>query len=217
MGFTHLDNTVIEQHFYQHYPAAIATAAELRERGGPERLVFMTHVGVLHSSAWRVLQSSPTTLACRFHQRPLVISCTQPVLASPAALLAAPGRDRPAAARLGNLTVSPPPSPSLQSWIASLFLDCPTHIGVRCPNSTEVEVSSRVAAVCVCGVYGVLGVGRGGLSVQSSVPTALRLRRAGGLGCGCAGHVFVSACKGVSVIHLSAGCCEPAVARGDIA
>lgn len=28
----------------------------------------------------------------------------------------------------------------LQSWLVSLFLDCPASLGIRCPNSTEVEV-----------------------------------------------------------------------------
>ncbi|KAL4430828.1 hypothetical protein ABPG75_006084 [Micractinium tetrahymenae] len=66
VGFTNTDAEVINLWFHQHYPRAIQVAEELRKRGGPERLVFLTH-----------------------------------------------------------------------SWLVALYLDCPQHIGIRCPNSTE--------------------------------------------------------------------------------
>lgn len=32
-----------------------------------------------------------------------------------------------------------------QSWVLSLFFDCPAHIGLRCPNATTVaEVDAAV-------------------------------------------------------------------------
>ena len=30
----------------------------------------------------------------------------------------------------------------LQTFLVSLFLDCPPYLGIRCPNDTEVEVRS---------------------------------------------------------------------------
>ena len=40
-----LDSTVLNTYFHEHFPNAIRVAEELRSRGGPERLVFLTHVG----------------------------------------------------------------------------------------------------------------------------------------------------------------------------
>ncbi|KAL4420038.1 hypothetical protein ABPG77_001288 [Micractinium sp. CCAP 211/92] len=65
VGYTNIDSEVINTWFHEHYPRAIQVAQELRKRGGPERLVFLTH-----------------------------------------------------------------------SWLVALYLDCPPHIGIKCPNST---------------------------------------------------------------------------------
>lgn len=36
-------------------------------------------------------------------------------------------------------TVQYHPLPATQSWLLSLFLDCPARIGIACPNATTVE------------------------------------------------------------------------------
>ena len=38
------DNLVLDKYFHEYFPRAIAVAAELRARGGPERLVYLSHV-----------------------------------------------------------------------------------------------------------------------------------------------------------------------------
>lgn len=39
----------------------------------------------------------------------------------------------------------PAPSPA-QAWLVALYLDCPGHIGITCPNSTAVGTDGQQGA-----------------------------------------------------------------------
>lgn len=108
-GVPGYDNVVLSRYFNEHLPWAAAVAEELRQRGGDERLVFMTHVRLTPHAACCLLDAS-----LRQHRAGSWWACLLHDSASPA---------------YGCL---------LQSWVVSLFLDCPARIGVRCPNATAV-------------------------------------------------------------------------------
>lgn len=72
------DNAVISRYFNEHFPRAAAVAAALRDRGGEERLVFLTHVGrralgltCSHECWWRASRPSvpPHHVACAKYGR----------------------------------------------------------------------------------------------------------------------------------------------------
>lgn len=85
------DNVVISRYFNEYFPAAAATGAALRARGGDERLVFLTHVRSLGGCRARWHPQPP---ACAVKRRsPLALPL--PAALAVVAGLSVPGLPRP--------------------------------------------------------------------------------------------------------------------------
>ena len=118
-GVPGYDNVVLSRYFNEHLPRAAAVAEQLRQRGGEERLVFLTHVRGRAGIAPGPAAGAGASTAL-------------PRAGAPSAAHLRPCAD------LGRVPRALPPPAAPQSWVVSLFLDCPARIGVRCPNATAV-------------------------------------------------------------------------------
>jgi hypothetical protein len=143
---------ISRQYWYEYYPAAIATAQQLRARGGPERLIYTTH-----SYLVSMFLDCPNTIAPS-------LNLTCPSAAEQAALLkvllccAVLGAtvifvSPPQAIQLGDITWHAfPHNSEPEAMDSSLFrfgLDM-THALVHCPHSVLSILISQPACRSGC-------------------------------------------------------------------
>ena len=117
----------------------------LRKRGGKERLKYLTHVSCSQSARAPI----STHLKPRFHYSSMSAVCCllicfkakRSVSLSYASQGCVDGRHDDYWAEF---------SITMQSWLISLFMDCPPNMGFICPSDTAKKVRVRLDSQCAC-------------------------------------------------------------------